>query len=212
MLVRDTLEAILLYLSVLTYAIFWLWAIIHAVQTPRADSSQKMLWGLAIVLNPITAIYYWYVWKKKAFWALFTPILGFFFSLPLVARIVLGRANATAFTNALFALGSSRQVIVIAFLIIFPIVLTLIALLHLGRNTQLTAMDRNDWIVSLSLPLFGFGAGIAYCARYRRRWAIAGILWSLVMVAALKTVTVNISHALIPVGEEKREEFRLRAQ
>jgi hypothetical protein len=212
MVVRDLAAQLLFGISLLAYAGFWLWAMVHATQTPRATNEQRMLWIVAMIANPLTAIWYWYVWKRWAFWTLFTPVLGFFLSLPFIVRSVLSHADATALTNALFALGSSRQVILVAVLMIFPLILTMAALFHLGKNTQLTAMDRNDWIVSLALPLFGFGAGIAYTARYERRWAVAGLIWMVILVASLKGVSQNISHALIPVGEEKREEFRLKAK
>ncbi|MFA5935351.1 MAG: hypothetical protein WC787_00630 [Patescibacteria group bacterium] len=208
--VRDLGAEMLFVVSALVYAIFWIWAIIHALQTPRATDAQRGLWGIAMIANPITAIWYWYVWKRWAFWTLFTPLLGLTFSFPFIIRSIISKADATALTNALFALGSSRQVVLIAALMIFPMLLGLAALLHLGKNTELTAMDRNDWIVSLALPFFGFGAGIAYCARFMRTWAVLGLLWWIVIIAALKGITINISHALIPAGEEKREEFLLR--
>jgi len=207
---REFGEGLLLGISLLAYAGFWAWAIVHAVQTPRATNGQRALWGIAMVANPITAIWYWYVWKRWAFWTLFTPIIGCFLSLPFVVRSVVSKADATTLTNALFALGSSRQVILVAALLIFPVVIGLVALLHLGKNTELTAMDRNDWIVSLALPVFGFGSALAYCTKYRRGWAVAGLVWWVVIGFALKTVTFNISHALIPAGEEKRAEFLLR--
>ncbi|MEO5927312.1 MAG: hypothetical protein ABIO72_01285 [Patescibacteria group bacterium] len=212
MVIRDLAAQILFTISLLAYAGFWVWAMIHATQTPRATSEQRTLWIIAMIVNPLTAIWYWCVWKRWAFWTLFTPVLGFFISLPFIVRSVLSHADATALTNSLFALGSSRQVIFAAALMVFPLILTLAALFHLGKNTELTAMDRNDWIVSLALPLFGFGAGIAYTARYERRWAIAGLLWGVILIAALKGISQNVSHALIPAGEEKREEFRLKTK
>jgi hypothetical protein len=212
MTLRDLIEYFIFGISFLFYVGLWAWAILHALETPRATTSQRALWGIALVVNPLTAIWYWYVWKRWAFWTLFTPLLGLTISLPLIVRSVLSKADATALTNALFALGSSRQVIVIAALFIFPMILGLAALLHLGKNTELTAMDRNDWIVSLALPFFGFGAAIAYCARFRRRWAMLGLAWLVVTVFAFKSISLNISHALIPAGEERREEFRLRAR
>ncbi len=212
MTVRDVIEYLIFGFSLFFGVGLWAWALLHALGTPRATWNQRLLWGIAMIVNPLTAIWYWYVWKRWAFWTLFTPILGLTFSLPLLVRSVVSRADATALTNALFALGSSRQVIVIAILLIFPMLLGLAALLHLGTNTELTAMDRNDWIVSLALPFFGFGAGIAYCARFRRAWAVLGLLWLVVIVCAFKSVSLNISHALIPAGEERREEFRLRAR
>lgn len=196
--------------SILTYVVFWMWAIVHAIHTPRATVMQRALWGVAMVANPTTAIWYWYVWKRRTFWALFTPVLGAFISLPFVVRSVLSKTDETTIANILYGLGSARLVILVATLMIFPLVLRLAALFHLGKNTELSAMDRNDWIVSLALPVFGFGAAVAYCSRFRRIWAMVGLLWCVVIAIALKTVTVNISQALIPEGEERRTEFRLK--
>ncbi|MFH1077689.1 MAG: hypothetical protein V1745_00185 [Patescibacteria group bacterium] len=195
--------------SVAIYLGFWIWAVIHAVQTPRASRMQRSLWGAAMVANPTTAIWYWYIWKRWAFWTLFTPVLVAFASFPLVVRSLLTKADETFITDLLFSLGSARLVILVATLMAFPLVMRLAALLHFGKNTDLTAMDRNDWIVSFSLPVFGFGAAIAYCARYRRGWALVGLLWWTVIAASLAYVTQNITQALIPEGKEAREEFRL---
>lgn len=196
--------------SLLVYAGFWIWAAVHAVQTPRATPMQKTLWGAAMIANPATAVWYWFIWKRWAFWALFTPVLLAFLSFPFVVRSLLTRADETMITDLLFSLGSARLVILVAALMVFPMLLRLIALFHLGKNEELSAMDRNDWIVSLALPFFGFGAGIAYCARHRRGWALVGLLWWVVIAVALKTVTVNVTHALVPEGKEAREEFLLR--
>lgn len=45
----------------------------------------------------------------------------------------------------------------------------------------MSALDRNDWIVALALPIFGFGAGIAYCAQHRRNWALGSLLWWVIL-------------------------------
>ena len=111
-------------------------------------------------------------------------------------------------TNTLFALGTQRLVVVLAVLMIFPLVLRLVALLHLARNTHLSAMDRNDWVVALAFPIFGFGAGLAYTARYQRTWALVSLGWWVVLVLASRLVAANLSYALVPVGEERRIEFR----
>jgi hypothetical protein len=198
---------LLFLVSSLVYTVFWVWAVIHATHTPRANIWQRALWGIAIVANPFAAVWYWYIWKRQVFWALFTPFLGATISLPFAIRTVLSKADTTALTDILFALGSARLLILVATLMIFPLLLRLAALIHLGKNTELSAMDRNDWIVSLALPIFGYGAGIAYCAHYRRAWAIVGLAWSLVIAIALKTVTVNIGQALVPAGQEKRVEI-----
>lgn len=201
---------IILGISAFAYVIFWIWAIHHAANTPRASVLQRILWSAATIANPATAVWYWYVWKRQVFWALFTPILGVFLSLPLVVRSLLSRADETAITNFLFGLGSARLIILVATLMIFPLFLRLAALFHLGKNTDLTAMDRNDWIVSLALPVFGYGAGLAYCARYRRVWALVGFLWIAVIGGTLKVVTLNISQILVPAGDERREKFLLK--
>lgn len=197
------------YLSLAVYGFFWVWAVIHALRTPRATRGQRALWCVALIVNPATAIWYWYIWKRWAFWSLFTPMLIAFLSFPIVIRSILTKADKTFLSNILFALGTPRLVILVAALMIFPLVLRLVALLHIGKNTELSAMDRNDWVVSLALPVFGYGAGIAYCSRFRRPWAIAGLGWWIVMIVALKTVTLNITSALVQEGEEKRIEFRL---
>ncbi|MCI0479148.1 hypothetical protein L0Y59_01245 [Candidatus Uhrbacteria bacterium] len=199
----------LFVVSIGIYAGFWIWAVVHAVQTPRASRMQRGLWGAAMLANPSTAIWYWYIWKRWAFWTLFTPVLVAFLSFPLAVRSLLSKADETLLTDLLFSLGSTRLVLLVATLMVFPLVLRLVGLVHLARNTDLTAMDRNDWIVSFSLPVFGFGAAIAYCARYRRGWAFIGLLWWVVIVASLATVTQNVTQALVPEGKEAREEFRL---
>lgn len=196
--------------SAAAYAVFWIWAIVHAARTPKAGVDQRVYWAGAMFVNPSSAIWYWYVWKRWAFWTLFTPLLGFSVSLPFVVRSLLSKADETNLTNALFALGSSRLVVVIAALMIFPLLLRLAALLHLGRNTDLSAMNRNDWVVSLALPVFGFGAGVAYCARYRRTWAIASLIWWVAIAVSFRAVTTNVAQALIPAGEERREQFRMK--
>ena len=205
----NTLLAYLLFgASAFAYAVFWLWAIYHAARTPKASIAQRFFWSGAMFVNPSMAIWYWYIWKRWAFWTLFTPILGFFISLPFVVRSLLSKADATNLTNTLFGLGTSRLVIFVASLMIFPLVLRLAALLHLGRNTELSAMDRNDWVVSLALPVFGFGAGVAYCAKERRNWAIMSLVWWVAMALPVGYVASNITKALIPAGEERREEFK----
>lgn len=205
-----SIPSILFWISSVWYAAFWIWAIVHATLTPQASRGQKIFWAGAMFVNPSTAIWYWYIWKRWAFWVLFSPIFGFVISLPFVVRSLLSKAAATNLTNTLFALGTSRFVILLAALAIFPLVLRLAALLHLGRNTQLSAMNRNDWVVSLALPIFGFGAGIAYCASYARRWAIASLLWWMLLVIAFRFLLPNLTQALIPAGEERREQLKLQ--
>lgn len=200
-----TLPAYLLFLgSLLLYAAFWVWAMAHAWSTPKADIWQRTFWLLAILCNPVSAVWYWYVWKRWAFWILFTPLLGFFLSLPFVARSILSQADATKFTSILFALGTARLVVLLAALMIFPLILRLVALLHLGRNVSLSAMDRNDWVISFALPVFGFGAGVAYCARYKRGWALLGLVWLLAITLSVRFLYLNVADVLIQAGEERR--------
>lgn len=199
------LASVIFWLSVAVYAVFWIWAVLHATHTPRADAMQKTLWGVALVANPLTAVWYWYIWKKWAFVALFTPLLAAFISFPFAVRTVLSRADETAITNVLYSLGSARLVILIAILLAFPLILRLVAILSLGKNTRLTAMDRNDWIVAIALPVFGFGAAVAYCARDRKGWALAGLLWWAVILLALIEVVQNVWPALIQAGDVIRE-------
>lgn len=198
------LAQILFVISCLVYSGFWIWGILHAINTPKASNAQRALWGVAMIANPATAVWYWYIWKRWAFWTLFSPVLIGFFTLPLVVRAVLHQADASAISNFLYALGSARLVILIAILMIFPLVLRLRALAHLTKNTTLTAMDRNDWAISLALPIFGFGAGIAYCSKWSRNWAMIGLLWGVVITIALWAVTQNISPVLVQAGEDMR--------
>lgn len=206
--VKTLVAYILFGISALIYAGFWIWAMIHSVSTPKSTVSQRLLWVGAMIVNPSAAVWYWYVWKRWAFWLLFTPIFGFFVSLPFIVRSLLTKAEATQLTDILFALGTSGVLVVIACLVIFQLVLRLAALLHLGRNAELNAMDRNDWVVALALPVFGFGAGFAYCAKYRRTWAIASLAWFVAMSFSARYVWEHLNSALQPVGEARREEFK----
>lgn len=179
---------------------------IHAGSTPKAATTQKAIWVGAMLSNPSAAVWYWYVWKRWAFWLLFTPILGFFISFPIIVRSLLTKAEATTYTNILFALGPARLSIAVACLIIFPLILRLAALLHLGRNTDLSAMDRNDWVIAFAFPIFGFGAGFAYCAKYKKGWAFAGLLWWVAISIASSAIFGTISQELVRAGEGKRVE------
>ncbi len=207
----SVVASVLFWLSVAFYVVFWIWAVLHATRTPRADKLQRALWGIAMLANPTTAVWYWYIWKRWAFIALFTPVLVAFASFPLVIRSVLTKAEEGALTNLLFSLGSGRLVILVAVLMVFPLVLRLIAILDIGKNAKLTAMDRNDWIVAIALPIFGYGAAVAYCARTRKGWALVGLLWWVVILLALGEVVQNVLPALTQAGDILRQTF-LRAQ
>lgn len=206
---KYVISYILLSVSALCYGIFWAWGIVHAASTPKSSLQQRLFWSGSMLVNPSTTVWYWYIWKRWAFWLLFTPIFGAFVSLPFVVKSVLSKAAATELTNTLFALGTQRLVVIVAFLMIFPLVLRLFALLHLTRNNNLTAMDRNDWVVALAFPIFGFGAGLAYVAQYQRKWALVSLCWWVAIVLSARFMSINISDALVPAGEERREEFRV---
>ncbi|MFZ2804123.1 MAG: hypothetical protein WA001_02780 [Patescibacteria group bacterium] len=209
---KDFTADLLLTLSIAVFGVFWLWAMVHAWRTPKADTSQRLVWVGAILVNPIAAVWYWYVWKRWAFWTLFSPLLGFFVSLPFVASSVLSKTDASNLTYTLVALGTSHTVEIAAALMIFPLILRLAALLHIGRNDELDAMKRNDWVVSLALPIFGFGAGMAYCARERRAWALAGLVWFVALSATTWVLAPNVAQALIRAGELRREQLHVAAR
>jgi len=198
----------LLGISVTCYTGFWIWGIIHASSTPKASLAQRLYWAGAMVVNPATIIWYWYIWKRWAFWLLFSPILGAFISFPFVVRSLLTKAAATRLTNTLFALGTQQLVIIAAVLMIFPLILRLAALFHLGRNTKLSAMDRNDWVVALAFPVFGFGAGLVYTSRNQRPWALVSLVWLVAVIFAGRYMLINVTQALVPAGDERREQFR----
>ena len=199
---------IILSLSVACYGVFWIWAIIHAAMTPKATMRQRWFWAGSMFVNPTTAIWYWYIWKRWAFWLLFTPLLGAFISLPFVVRSLLSNAAATKLTNSLFALGNPRLVIILAVMMVFPLILRLAALLHLGKNSKFEAWDRNDWVVALALPIFGFGAGLAYTAKYQRTWALVSLGWWMAFMLSSQFIFANITQALIPAGDERRVEYK----
>lgn len=200
----------ILAFSSLAYAVFWVWGMIHAAATPKTPVRQRLFWSLSLLINPLAAAWYWFVWKRWAFWVLITPLILAFLSLPVVVRSLLSKAEETFYTNLLFALGPTWLIILLAAMLVFPLCLRLAALFHLGKNFELTAIDRNDWVISLALPVFGLGAGMAYCAKYRRTWAIAVLAWWVVMAIILRTVGSNVLQALMPQGEERREQFKAR--
>ncbi|MDD2785746.1 MAG: hypothetical protein PHS79_02515 [Patescibacteria group bacterium] len=199
---------IIFSISLIALAFFWIWALIHATRTPRASWSQRLVWGLCLLINPTATIWYWCIWKRWAFWSLFTPLLGTFVALPFVIRSMMTKADATALTNTLFAIGSNSLVILVAVLLIYPIVLRLMVVLHLSKNTALTAMERNDWVLTLAFPLIGFGSALTYAAKNLKPWALGSLAWLVVLAATGKIMITNITPALIPAGDEKREEFK----
>jgi hypothetical protein len=199
---------ILLGISLLGFIFFWIWALVHAYRTPRAPYGQRLFWALAILLNPTATIWYWCVWQRWAFWTLFTPLIGIFLALPFVVRSLMSKADATLITNSLFALGSNALVIFFAILLIFPIILRLVAILHLTKSTDISAMEKNDWVVTLAFPSIGYGVALFYCVRYLRPWAFAGIGWIVLLLIVSKIMFMNLAPSIIPAGEERREEYK----
>jgi hypothetical protein len=199
----------LLGISVVLFVGLWIWALVHAARTPRATWTQKLVWSLCILLNPTATIWYWCVWKRWVFWLMFTPLLGIFVALPFVVRTLMTKADATILNNYLFALWSNTLVIFFAILLIFPVVLRLVVALNLTVNGEVTALDRNDWVVSIAFPVIGFGAALAYATKYLKAWAFASIAWLVVIAYVGQAMIANVSPLLIPAGQMKREEFKL---
>jgi hypothetical protein len=181
----------LLFLALILYgvllALLWGWSVFHAYTTPKSAFSRRGLWTLALIVNPISCMWYWYVWKRWAFWALFAPAVVFLTFLPhalesavktFAIREIGDRfvSIATAILNNV--IGAIPLPILIP-LIVFPFILRLAALAHLGGNTDLEAADRNDHAIAFSLPLVGLGAAMLYCFKWRRAWALAGLGWFL---------------------------------
>lgn len=202
---------VLLSVSVTIFAIFWVWAMAHAARTPRAPWTQRLLWFLCLLCNPITTVWYWCVWKRWAFWTLFTPLLGIFLTLPFAVRSLMTKADATNLTNGLFALGSNGLVIFLAVLFIFPVVMRLAVILHLTKNPAYTAIERNDWVVSIGLPSVGYGAAFAYAIKHLMPWAFATLGWMLVVGITGRLIVINVTRVILPAGEEKRTEFLMKS-
>lgn len=186
-----TLALIGAYLALL--GVLWVWAMIHAAATPREDWSRRALWTTAIASNPSATVWYWYVWKRWAFWALFAPYFLFAAFLPFTLETTI-RSLATRDLADRFVHISQQLLIRVVDaiplpalipLLAFPFVLRLAAIAHLGGNTTLSASDRNDHAVTFALPIVGFGSAMTYCLRWRRGWAVAGLLWVLLATAVV---------------------------
>ena len=170
------------------FALLWGWSLIHAFLTPKEALSRRGLWTAAIIVNPITAIWYWYVWKRWAFWALFAPALVFLALLPITLEALvdalavrdLADRFVTIATLFLQNVVDAIPLLVLIPIVAFPFILRLAALTHLGRNANLTAADRNDYAIAFALPIVGFGGAIAYCFKWRRAWASLGLVWFLI--------------------------------
>ncbi len=191
MITTITLAIITLYGIVL--GILWIMAMIHAASTPREDWSRRALWTFAIAVNPSATIWYWYIWKRNAFWVLFAPYFLFAaflpFTLETTIRSLATRDLADRFVhitqqilaNVIDAIPLPALIPLVA----FPFVLRLAALAHLGGNTKLSASDRNDQAVTFALPIVGFGSALTYCLTWRRGWAVTGFLWVLLASAVV---------------------------
>jgi hypothetical protein len=190
---NERMFLIVLILYSVLFAFLWGWGIVHAFLTPHVAGSRRGLWMLAMILNPISAMWYWYVWKRWAFWILFAPAILFVLFLPLTLRdVILTFAVrdladkfvnlASAFlTHVVYALPLGLFIPVC----LFPFALRFAALAHLGANSELEAADRNDQSITFALPVFGFGAAMAYCFTWRRVWAVCGLVWIVVMTGIL---------------------------
>lgn len=185
-----TILLLLLVLYGVTLAFLWGWAIVHAYTTPRIPFSRRGLWTVALCCNPLASMWYWYIWKRWAFWILFAPTFIFAALLPELLEAVIHALSireigdrfvsiANVFlTNILDAIPLPVAIPLFA----FPFILRLAALAHLGGNNDLEAADRNDHAVTFALPLFGFGAAMTYCLKWRRGWAVIGFCWFLLAV------------------------------
>jgi hypothetical protein len=177
------LIAIAVYISLLAF--LWGWSIIHAITTPKVDFSRRGLWVGSLAVNPLAAMWYWYIWKRWAFWALFLPAIVFTAFLPVALeqtlRILSMRDVADRFVAVMemiltYVIDDIPLAVAVP-LFTFPFIFRLAALTHLGGNSELEAADRNDHAVTFALPFFGFGASMTYCLKWRKGWAVAGLIW-----------------------------------
>ena len=181
----------LLFLALILYgillAVLWGWSIFHAYTTPKVPHARRGLWTLALIINPLAAMWYWYVWRRWAFWSLFVPAIVFATLLPYALESVVKtfaiREIGERFVNIATALLTNIIDVIplpiLVPLVVFPFIIRLAALVHLGGNTDLEAADRNDHAIAFALPLVGLGAAMLYCFKWRRGWALAGLAWFL---------------------------------
>lgn len=189
MLLTAFFLACILYSIIFT--VLWGWSAVHALMTPHEDWSRRALWTAAMAVNPVTAMWYWYVWKRWAFWTLFIPLLAFMLSLPFALEALIRAFTVRDIADRFVHVATlllQNVIDVIPFplllpLVVFPFILRLAALTHLGGNSQLKAADRNDYAIAFALPFFGFGGALGYCFKWRRAWATAGLVWFFVASA-----------------------------
>jgi hypothetical protein len=182
-----------LVLYSILFTVLWGWGIVHTLLTPKEDWTRRALWMAALVINPPAAIWYWYIWKRWAFWALFAPALVFMLFLPLTLDAVIHTLEVRSLADRFVEIGTlfSQNVldaiplVVLKPIVVFPVILRLAALRHLGRNTTLNAADRNDYAIAFALPVVGLGGALAYCLKWQRLWAALGLGWLLVVTGTL---------------------------
>ncbi len=192
-----TSRHLLFAVSSLCFTVFWGWATWHAATTPHSSLKQRIFWAGSMLLNPLTAVWYWYIWKRWAFWLLFTPLLFSFVTAPFIAKRLIAKSSSDILEQLFIQLtapGAWMLLMATSVFIVFPLILRLVALFHLSKNKNISALDRNDWIVALSLPIFGFGAGVAYCAQHRRNWAIGSLVWWLALAGVGYQTQQWLSH------------------
>jgi len=186
-----TLFFLALVLYSVLFSVLWGWSIIHAFLTPKEPWTRRGLWMTALVVNPMAATWYWYIWKRWAFWTLFLPALVFMLFLPATLDAALHTLEIRSLANRFVEIGTlfSQNVVdaiplyALLPIVAFPIILRLAALMHLGRNTTLSAADRNDYAITFALPFVGLGGAIAYCLKWQRVWAALGLAWFLIVTA-----------------------------
>ncbi|MEN9558445.1 MAG: hypothetical protein RL141_814 [Candidatus Parcubacteria bacterium] len=179
----------LLFLALVLYgvlfALLWGWSAVHAFLTPQESLARRTLWTAAILVNPAAAMWYWYIWKRWAFWTLFAPSLLFMLFLPATLDAVIRTLEVRSIADRFVEIGTLfLQNVVEAIplpllipIVAFPIILRLAALMHLGQNATLKAADRNDYAIAFALPIVGFSGAFAYSLKWQHAWAAAALLW-----------------------------------
>lgn len=188
-----TLVFVVTVLYGVLFAFLWGWSLIHALLTPHEGWARRGLWTATIFFNPITTIWYWYVWKRWAFWALFAPAIAFMAFLPTALQVLINAFAVRDLADRFVAIATLllNNVIdaiplpLLVPMVVFPFIMRLAALTHLGANSQLKAADRNDYAVAFALPFFGFGGAFAYCLKWRRMWAGLGLAWFVIASATV---------------------------
>ena len=177
------------------------WAIYHAATTPKEEASRRALWVMALIINPMATMWYWYIWRRWAFWALFGPALAFLLFIRPTLDGIIQAFTARDIANRFVSLGTwfldgVLEVIplpILLPLLVVPFLHQLAALAHLGGNSDLKASDRNDMAISFALPIVGFGASQAYCFKWRRGWALVGLAWFILFAGVIGAFISKVS-------------------